>query len=995
FTLFTSNLLPAGLTLDTSGLISGSPTAVVSRRFIVLASDPNQCSASRTYQMTVEGIPSVTTQNAVDVTSNSAKLKGNVFSSYLPTTSYFQWGTSTDYGNETPPQPLTYGMRKDIYANLGALLPHTTYHYRVTATNDAGASYGADGTFTTGPGGCSTTSFNYSLGINLDVSPFGFPVGDFNGDGNADFVVISNTSFRTYLGNGDGTFSNPIATLVDSASLQTAVGDFNADGRADVAVLVTGDNEVLILLGNPDGTFQSPLHYSVGNYPSSIAIGDFNSDGKLDLAIVNRSSGSLSILLGKGDGSFIPPVTYNIGSTPTAIVVGDFNGDGKQDLIVSGAFPNAVLFGGGDGTFQSPVPFTDLWRNVMGVGDFNGDGKADLAIQGHASVGIMLGNGDGTFQTPAFFVTPDSPTYLVVGDFNSDGRLDIATANQSANDISLLLGNGDGTLQPAINYGTDLSPSYLAMADFDNDGHPDLAALNSSPSTVSVLLNARSTCAVVTLLPDGLHQASFGLPYTETFSASGGQAPYTFAVTGGVLPSSFTLSATGTISGTANFTAPTTFTVTATDAGGTTVSRAYKISITGFPPPTIVTSGSSAVASTSASLNGTVNPNGFSTTAYFQWGSTTSYGTNTPNQSVGSGTSGVGVTANLTGLTPGTTYHYRVVASNLGGTTNGPDLILTTAVTPVPDAVAYSLTDLDGDGKSEIGFYRSGIWGILKSSQGYSYSATSWMSWGGAGLQPIVADFDGDKKADVAYIVAPAGGQTAAYAILRSTTGYNYAQAQYVPAGWPSLGDTPVVGDFDGDGKADPGIWRSSSGVWIVPLSGGNYTTYLFRQWGQAGDKPVIADFDGDGKDDIGFYHNGVWGILLSTKGYDTTKAQWFNWGGTGLQPIVADFDGDKKADIAYMVAPAGGQSAAYAILKSTTGYDYNQVQFIAAGWPSLGDVPVVGDFDGDGKADPGIWRASQGIWIIPLSTGHYATYRFCQWGQQEDIALPNTTGKR
>ncbi|MGB7624414.1 MAG: hypothetical protein WBN92_18870 [Terriglobia bacterium] len=79
----------------------------------------------------------------------------------------------------------------------------------------------------------------------------------------------------------------------------------------------------------------------------------------------------------------------------------------------------------------------------------------------------------------------------------------------------------------------------------------------------------------------------------------------------------------------------------------------------------------------------------------------------------------------------------------------------------------------------------------------------------------------------------------------------------------------------------------------------------------------------------------------------------------------------------------------------ATTGYDYNQVRFIAAGWPSLGDTPVVGDYDGDEKADPGIWRASQGIWIIPLSTGHYATYRFCQWGQQGDIALPNTTGRR
>ncbi|HKQ04910.1 MAG TPA: hypothetical protein VJ464_07245 [Blastocatellia bacterium] len=49
---------------------------------------------------------------------------------------------------------------------------------------------------------------------------------------------------------------------------------------------------------------------------------------------------------------------------------------------------------------------------------------------------------------------------------------------------------------------------------------------------------------------------------------------------------------------------------------------------------------------------------------------------------------------------------------------------------------------------------------------------------------------------------------------------------------------------------------------------------------------------------------------------------------------------------------------------------------------------------DGDGKADPGIWRASQGIWIIPTSSSNYTQYIFSQWGQSGDIVFPNTTGK-
>jgi hypothetical protein len=61
----------------------------------------------------------------------------------------------------------------------------------------------------------------------------------------------------------------------------------------------------------------------------------------------------------------------------------------------------------------------------------------------------------------------------------------------------------------------------------------------------------------------------------------------------------------------------------------------------------------------------------------------------------------------------------------------------------------------------------------------------------------------------------------------------------FVPAGFPSLGDTPVVGDFDSDGKADPAIWRSSQGVWIIPTSSTNYASFLFTQWGQSGDVPI------------------------------------------------------------------------------------------------------------------------------------------------------------
>jgi subtilase family serine protease len=101
-------------------------------------------------------------------------------------------------------------------------------------------------------------------------------------------------------------------------------------------------------------------------------------------------------------------------------------------------------------------------------------------------------------------------------------------------------------------------------------------------------------------------------------------------------------------------------------------------------PPAATTDPATNVIETSATLNGTVNPSGQQTSYHFQWGTTASYGQSTASQSAGSGTSNVAASANLSGLTAGTTYHYRLVASNGSGTTNGSDQTFTTASSSFP-----------------------------------------------------------------------------------------------------------------------------------------------------------------------------------------------------------------------------------------------------------------------------------------------------------------------
>jgi hypothetical protein len=100
--------------------------------------------------------------------------------------------------------------------------------------------------------------------------------------------------------------------------------------------------------------------------------------------------------------------------------------------------------------------------------------------------------------------------------------------------------------------------------------------------------------------------------------------------------------------------------------------------------PNVVTKPATAVSTTTATLHATVNPNGSEVTdCHFNYGTTTSYGTTAPcSPAPGSGTNAVAVSAAITGLSPATTYHFQIVATNINGTGEGADETFTTANPP-------------------------------------------------------------------------------------------------------------------------------------------------------------------------------------------------------------------------------------------------------------------------------------------------------------------------
>jgi phosphodiesterase/alkaline phosphatase D-like protein len=108
------------------------------------------------------------------------------------------------------------------------------------------------------------------------------------------------------------------------------------------------------------------------------------------------------------------------------------------------------------------------------------------------------------------------------------------------------------------------------------------------------------------------------------------------------------------------------FRVIASNASGTATGNDVTFRTTGTAPAPapkpVATTGSAVAALSTATLNGTVNPQGRATSYYFQFGETTAYGNQTAPQSAGSGTTPVTVTGALSGLRTDTTYHYRLVA---------------------------------------------------------------------------------------------------------------------------------------------------------------------------------------------------------------------------------------------------------------------------------------------------------------------------------------------
>jgi len=319
---------------------------------------------------------------------------------------------------------------------------------------------------------------------------------------------------------------------------------------------------------------------------------------------------------------------------------------------------------------------------------------------------------------------------------------------------------------------------------------------------------------------------------------------------------------------------------------------------------------------------------------------------------------------------------FRAVFTNPSGS------VISTAAALI---VRPTLNDVDGDGRTDPLVWRpgTGTWFSLGSSSNQTGPGAG-KPWGTAGDVSLTGDIDGDGISDL-VVWRPSMGT---WWWLTSSTNYDYGSAGVRQ--WGAAGDVPMLADIDGDGRSDLIVWRPSIGVWfwLTSSTGYNYGSLGLQQWGAAGDVPLTGDFDGDGKADLVVWRPsiGVFFWLTSSSGYNYNAAGQRQWGAgsAGDTPFVGDFDGDGRADLAVWRSSDG----TWYWITSSTNFTYANARAVQWGRASLGDIPMLADFDGDGRSDLTVFRASTGVWYWLKSSAGYAAGASMAFGAPGDIPI-------
>jgi FG-GAP-like repeat len=300
-------------------------------------------------------------------------------------------------------------------------------------------------------------------------------IGDFNGDGHLDLLIVNTQSpFVTLLlGDGHGGFhpaqDSPLTTNAKPHPHGVAVGRFCGQAQPLDAVIDSWESaEIELLLNDGRGTLRNGPRFPAG--PGSdmpLRSADLNQDGIADVvmpdtAIGQWNSNAVSVLLGDGKCGFkaAPGSPFDGGSVPWSVAIGDVDSDGIPDLLLVPYGPRvqdpkkiaaSVLLGDGQGGFH-PMPGSPFALpgcanpRRIAVGSVLGNGTHDFAVTCMNSEKVLLFHSEkgknlevSSLDTPSGAPSAPPGRGVLLADLRAQGRDDIIVSNGTAGTVTLLL----------------------------------------------------------------------------------------------------------------------------------------------------------------------------------------------------------------------------------------------------------------------------------------------------------------------------------------------------------------------------------------------------------------------------------------------------------------------------------------------------------------------------------------------------------------------------